>query len=98
MRRFDFHPEAKAEYLASIAYYDDENIGLGAAFAQEVEDAIQLILSYPSAWPTMGGDVRRCMLGRFPYGIIYTTFDERILIIAVAHAKRAPGYWQSRQK
>ena len=45
MRRFDFHPEAKAEYLASIAYYDDENTGLGAAFAQEVEDAIQLILS-----------------------------------------------------
>jgi hypothetical protein len=98
VRRFEFHPEARAEYLASIAYYDHENIGLGAEFAQEVEDAIELILSFPSAWPTLGGDVRRCMLGRFPYGLIYSTLDDYVLIIAVAHAKRAPGFWQSRQK
>ena len=98
MRPFDFHPEARAEYLASIAYYGDASIGLGTAFANEVEDAIALILSYPSAWPALGGAVRRCMLGRFPCGIIYTERDNGILILAVAHAKRAPGYWRSRQK
>jgi len=95
---FDFHPDARAEYLSSIAYYEAEKVGLGAEFAQEVEAAIQLILTYPSACPTMGNVVRRCMLRRFPYGIIYTTLDECILIIAVAHAKRPPGYWQSRQE
>lgn len=40
----------------------------------------------------------RCLLKRFPYGIIYAQLDERILILAVAHAKRSPGYWESRRK
>jgi len=97
MMTFDFHPEARAEYLASIAYYEDERVGLGSEFVQDVEAAIQMILAYPSAFPVMGADVRRCMLRRFPYGILYATLDERILVIAVAHAKRPPGYWQSRQ-
>ena len=97
MMTFDFHPEARAEYLASIAYYEDERVGLGSEFVQDVESAIQMILVYPSAFPVIGADVRRCMLRRFPYGIMYATLDETVVVIAVAHAKRPPGYWQSRQ-
>lgn len=97
MMTFDFHPEARAEYLAAMAYYEGERVGLGSEFVQDVESAIQMILVYPSAFPALGADVRRCMLRRFPYGILYATLDESILVIAVAHAKRPPGYWQSRQ-
>lgn len=97
MTRFDFHPEARVEYFASIAYYNDASVGLGAAFVEEIEHSIDLILAYPSAWPSKGR-VRRFMLRRFPFGIIYAQLDQGILILAVAHAKRSPGYWQSRHK
>ena len=52
---FDFHPEARAEYLASIAYYEDDRVGLGSEFAQEVEAAIQMILAYPGEGHHLGG-------------------------------------------
>ena len=98
MKRFEFHPDARVEYLAAILYYDDARSGLGDEFVTEIEDAIDLILAHPLAWPRMGGRVRRCLIGRFPFGIIYTVTGGLILILAVAHLKRAPGYWKSRRK
>ena len=83
--------------MAAIIYYEDARKELGADFINEVEHAIELILAHPSVWPIMGGRVRRCITGRFPYGVIYTKTDDSILILAVAHLKRAPGYWRSRR-
>jgi hypothetical protein len=58
---FTFHPEAEAEFLAAIDYYQAADPGLGADFAAEVHETVQNILAYPAAWPVLRGDVRRCV-------------------------------------
>ena len=97
MNRLVFHPDARAEYFAAIDYYNDASAKLADAFVRDVEAAIDLILSYPSAWPSFRDNIRRCMLGRFPYFVVYAHEDGDILILAVAHAKRTPGYWLVRK-
>ena len=98
MKRIAFHPEARAEYLASVDYYND--VGLGSAFADEFEIALDLIISFPSAWPPLAarGTVRRCLLRRFPYGIVYAVLGDEILVLAIAHARRSPRYWRHRRR
>jgi len=60
--------------------------------------AVQHILSFPTAWPELDTGIRRCQLQRFPYGIIYATEQDAILIIAIMHLHRRPGYWHTRRK
>jgi hypothetical protein len=61
-----FHPEAEAEFLDAIGYYEDCEPGLGYDFAIEVHSTIESILSYPKAWTILDDDVRRCQTRRFP--------------------------------
>ena len=68
---FSFHPEAEAEFKKAIDYYEECEQGLGYDFSIEVFAGIQNIISYPTAWPVIEEDVRRCLVNRFPYGIIY---------------------------
>ncbi len=94
--KYAFHPEARAEFLAAIDYYEECEPGLGATFAGEIQAAIENILSYPNAWPILADDLRRIQTRRFPYGIIYS-YDEGILdILAVMHLHREPDYWKKR--
>jgi plasmid stabilization system protein ParE len=96
--KFIFHPEAKAEFLAAIDYYEECEPGLGADFAIEVRATIENILSFPNAWPILAGDLRRVQTRRFPYGIIYS-YDEGVLyILAVMHLHREPNYWKKRDR
>lgn len=70
--------------------------GLGAMCTREIEVAIERIVAAPEQFRAVEQDVRRCLAHVFPYGVLYTTERDFILIIAVAHASRRPGYWQSR--
>lgn len=78
------------------AWYADQAPGLGDAFMVEALHAFDLIEHYPDAWHPMAGDVRRCRLRRYPYGVIYTRVKKDILVLAVAHLHRRPGYWRDR--
>ena len=90
------HPEAREELLAAIDYYTDAEPGLGMAFYTEIESAIELIEGYPDFWTEIGGGIRRCLVRRFPYAILYTRETSRIFIYAIMHTKREPGYWRNR--
>ncbi|MBK1700718.1 type II toxin-antitoxin system RelE/ParE family toxin [Thiococcus pfennigii] len=65
---YRFHPEAEAELDLSIDYYESIESGLGYDFAIEVYETIQRVVDFPKAWPILGGDVRRSLVKRFPYG------------------------------
>ena len=65
-------------------------------FVGEIEDAILRILDAPDRWRTVEEDVRRCLTHVFPYAILYTIEPEFVLIVAVAHCAREPGYWKER--
>ena len=94
---FSFHPEAKTEFNEAIDYYEEYEQGLGYDFVIEVFESIQNIVNYPTAWPVIGEDVRRCLVNRFPYGIIYSIEQDEIFILAVMHLRRHPDYWKNRR-
>jgi hypothetical protein len=70
--------------------------GPGDAFLAEVEKAIQRILDFPEGWPTLEHGARVCATHRFKYGVVYVIMSERIVIVAVMHLHRRPGYWKKR--
>lgn len=94
--KYVFHPEAEAEFLAAIDYYEGCEPGLGYDFSIEVHSTIGNILSFPKAWPVLEDDIRRCLTRRFPYGIVYSQDGDVIFILAVMHLHRDPDYWKDR--
>lgn len=93
-----FHPEARAELLASVTYYDEQAEGLGRQFTDEVERAVRSVAEQPGLGaPIIGADgLRRWVLRRFPYYLIYQAEPNALLILALAHQRRRPGYWKER--
>jgi plasmid stabilization system protein ParE len=93
---YRFHPEAEVELNLSIDYYESIEPGLGYDFAIEVYDTIARIVEFPKAWTVLDGDVRRSLVKRFPYGVLYSEDAGDILILAVMNLHRAPDYWKHR--
>jgi len=94
--RVEFHPEARLEFRESAAFYKERDEGLGFAFAKEIESVLTMIQAAPERWRCIEEDVRRCLVQRFPYGLLYTIEPDFILIVAVMHCSRKPGYWRNR--
>jgi len=94
--RFYFHPEAEAELDKAVEYYEQRQQGLGLEFVEEVYATVTRIIQYPNAWSALSKNSRRCLVSRFPYGVIYQIKSNTLRIIAVAHLNRRPGYWKER--
>lgn len=97
MKPVRFHPEADAELLAAIVYYEGQRPGLGVDLRLEVEAAVDLVRQNPQLFtvrPTDG--LRKCPVRRFSYAVDYLELEAEIWIAAVAHQKRRPGYWARR--
>lgn len=93
--RFRFLVPARRELREAVVYYNSQRPRLGNEFRDEVWNTIQRIQRFPEAWHPLSASVRRCQMNRFPYGLIYASTENEILIIAVAHLHRAPEYWRS---
>jgi plasmid stabilization system protein ParE len=91
-----FHPDAAVEFEEAVRYYRARGRVLGDRFAAEVRFAIRRILETPERWRVLEEDVRRCLVRVFPYSVLYTIEPDFILIVAVMHGKRQPGYWRYR--
>ena len=95
--RFYFHELAEAEFDRAVAYYENCRDGLGIEFTQEVYATIDRIIQYPDVWSPMSKNTRRCLVNRFPFGVIYQIKSNTIRIIAVADLRRRPDYWLNRE-
>jgi hypothetical protein len=71
-------------------------MGLGTEFLTEVERTIVAIVSHPKAAPKVKKDIRRRLLKRFPFGILYVATVDEIVVLAVMHLRCRPGYWHDR--
>ena len=91
-----FHVDAAAEMQAAARYYEEQQRGLGAAFLAEIEQGLNRIQQFSRLWPIYDAEYRRYLLRRFPFGIIYRLDTEGIIVVAVAHLHREPGYWKDR--
>src|SRR5688572_13325116 len=95
---YEFHPEALSEFHQAASYYDECSSGLGGRFVGCVEKGIQQICEDPERWRVLEQDVRRYLVYVFPFAILYTIETEYVLIIAVMHCSREPGYWRKRAR
>jgi plasmid stabilization system protein ParE len=94
--RVEFHPEALAEFRATAEYYEQQQTGLGERFANAVEMAVAHVVAAPGSWRVIEGDIRRCLTKVFPYAVLYSIEPDHILIVAIMHCRREPGYWRNR--
>lgn len=88
-----FSTLARQELDDATQYYEIEYQGLGEQFRHEVRKAITRLSIYPKAWSVERGDIRKCILHKFPYKLLYSIEADHIFIIAVAHQHRKPDYW-----
>jgi plasmid stabilization system protein ParE len=96
MKHVKVLPDAEEEMYETAKYYQAQASGLGVDYLSEVERAIGSITQSPMTWPKVEGELRRRLVRRFPFGILYYIESEEIIIVAVAHLRRKPGYWKKR--
>jgi hypothetical protein len=91
-----FNELALLEFNNAIEFYELEQAGLGKQFEEEIKRSLRRIIRYPSAWSIEQGEIRRYLMHRFPYKLLYAIEENHILILAVAHLHRKPEYWAER--
>ena len=96
--KISFLLTAQSEFEESIEYYDEQRTGLGLEFSEEVGKALERISEYPEAWSQLSSRIRRCLVNRFPYSVIYEVRSELLIIVAIQHHHRKPESWRSRVK
>jgi len=89
-------PEAEADILDACKWYNGQKEGLGLEFFDEVVTTVERIEDHPVAYNLVHKNVRRAVVRRFPYYIIYTVAGDQIQLIACLHASRSPEAWKSR--
>ena len=67
---FEFHPEARVEFIDAVAYYEKSGEGVGLRFSREVYATINRILASPKGWPPITDNARRCLTRRFPFSVV----------------------------
>jgi plasmid stabilization system protein ParE len=91
-----FLPAAQTELDEAFSWYEEQAVGLGYEFLDELDQSLRLIASFPKLQTCVDRKVRRCLVNRFPYGIFYGVSNDTIIVVAVAHLKRKPAYWAER--
>ena len=91
-----WHGEAIEEAKAAASYYNEIQPRLAQRFLDELEDTLHRIQRYPHVYRLVEGEIRKCRIAHFPYGIIFRERPDAIEIIAVMHLRRSPGYWKHR--
>ena len=89
---------ASEEFTDAVRWYEARRAGLGAELFDAVVATIDLIERQPESGTAAYSDpqTRRALVVRFPYQVVYRLDQSEIVILAVAHMKRRPGYWKHR--
>jgi hypothetical protein len=91
-----FHPEALAEFAEAARFYERQQKGLGLRFIDAFEGALSRLKRNSNLFRTVEGDVRKCRLMRFPYGVLFRERANATEIVALMHLHREPNYWKRR--
>ncbi|MGP9766762.1 type II toxin-antitoxin system RelE/ParE family toxin [Halomonas sp. AOP13-D3-9] len=94
--RVKFIAPARREFLKEVVYYNEQQAGLGAAFASDIEEATARALEFPESGSPATQNTKRVFAKKFPFSVVYRPDSDGIIVFAVAHHARRPGYWASR--
>ena len=93
---YRFVPDAKAELDEAIEWYQLRNEKIAIHFTDAVEEATKRVMANPLIYRVRKNDTRYCQVDIFPYHLIFKLHKDEIIILAIAHTSRKPGYWQNR--
>ena len=82
--------------IASALFYEERNRGLGERFLKAVEATEADICEHPLWGQPFEAGTRKQRVKKFPFALIYKKFPRFIMVFAVAHFSRKPGYWAGR--
>lgn len=94
----EVHAAALDELEEAAAWYEARRPGLGLAFVAEIEQVIAAVADHPLAFPQWKPEdpARRALTRRFPYAVFFDLEHHRVVVMAIAHTSRRPGYWAER--
>jgi toxin ParE1/3/4 len=95
-KAIDFLGGARADFDESFDWYAKRSVGAAIGFASAVDEAIDKIVVDSGRFPSIFGGCRYCSLGRYPFRIVFRDEPDRLVVAAIAHVKRRPGYWRGR--
>jgi plasmid stabilization system protein ParE len=96
-----FDDEAVEELESAAQWYEARRQDLGIDFVRDIREALLRIASRPHTWPLAPNvpehlNVRRFVLRRFPYAVVFAELTNEIRVLAIAHMSREPGFWRER--
>lgn len=97
--RLKLDEAAAEEFYDIVEYYNQFGKLLSEDFIHEFEEAINYLINFPNSGYPYLHQTKRIFLDRFPYAIVYKIYnEEQIIVYAILHQKRKPGYWEERVK
>ena len=91
-----FRVEARFDIQGAYDWYEERSQGLGDRFLAAVDDCLERVAANPRSFPKVHSDVRRALLRRLPYAILYRIEGEFITALGCFHGRRNPRTWQER--
>jgi plasmid stabilization system protein ParE len=91
-----FLAPARQELDDAVEWYERQAAGLGKEFLDEMDRVIRRVVAFPLSAMEIEPGLRRGLIARFPYGLIYGQDGDAVVVVAVAHLHRAPRYWAHR--
>ena len=93
---YRYLPPAEEEMIEASLFYEAASTGLGSSLLDDVQRVVDRLREHPYLGHEVDQNLRRILLHRFPFSLIYSVEANAILIVAVAHYGRRPGYWRGR--
>ena len=87
---------AEQEPEAAETWYDSHASGMGRAFIVAVSLALRRVRNYPNAAPSDERGIHCALVSGFPYGVRYHLEADLVIVLAISHTHRKPGYWMDR--
>lgn len=96
-KRVELHPAALAEAEEASAWYAKRSSRVALAFVASLEEAVDVAANAPALGAPHLHNTRRLPLRHFPFCVVYREEPARVVVYAVAHLRREPGYWAPRE-
>ena len=96
MRVARFAEAAKLELIQEVEFYENIEAGLGARFLASIREVVSRAILYPLTGSPYRKNTRRLLVKDFTFAVIYRSHTDGVVIFAVAHLSKRPGYWRSR--
>lgn len=95
-RRIIFTSAAEQDVADAALWYDEHRPGLGEHFLRAVHLAATAAAEAPAQYPRVHGALRRVLVHRFPYALVFRESPEELVVASCYHLHRDPTVWQSR--